>query len=326
MVDSLTANMAFTTVPRGGDAGAWDTPVNANTTALDGVLGATQAISLTNANVTLTVPGGFTATPGAGPTQSQNAIIRFTGTLTGNCVITFPRPGIYVVENRCTVGAFYVQLTNGGGGEVIGAPPGKAVDVYSDGTNMRFRNLPDIGAFMDLCGVTAVPAWIGACTVPPWLLCDGSVYNIATYTFLGNQLGATFGGNGSTTFAVPDLRGRWRVALDSLGTRLTSATMSPNGNTLAATGGAQNQTLAANQIPPLTTGTESATHTHTVPIVNSQTFAAGSSAIGKINGTADVVSATESATHTHSIPNASQQPVTTLPPVLVTGITLIRAG
>lgn len=44
-----------------------------------------------------------------------------------------------------------------------------------------------------------------------WLLCDGTVYNIADYPALGNSLGATYGGNGTSTFAVPDLRGRTPV-------------------------------------------------------------------------------------------------------------------
>lgn len=43
-------------------------------------------------------------------------------------------------------------------------------------------------------------------TIPDgWLLCDGSVYNISSYPSLGAHLGATYGGNGSTTFAVPPI-------------------------------------------------------------------------------------------------------------------------
>jgi microcystin-dependent protein len=38
-----------------------------------------------------------------------------------------------------------------------------------------------------------------------YLLCDGTIYNITDYPILGPLLGATFGGNGTTTFAVPDL-------------------------------------------------------------------------------------------------------------------------
>jgi microcystin-dependent protein len=41
-----------------------------------------------------------------------------------------------------------------------------------------------------------------------WHLCDGSLLPISDYDVLYNLLGTTYGGNGTTTFAVPDLRGR----------------------------------------------------------------------------------------------------------------------
>jgi len=41
-----------------------------------------------------------------------------------------------------------------------------------------------------------------------WLLCDGSVLPINQYQALFSLLGVTYGGNGSSTFALPDLRGR----------------------------------------------------------------------------------------------------------------------
>lgn len=44
-----------------------------------------------------------------------------------------------------------------------------------------------------------------------WLLCDGSLLSIADYSDLFSVLGFTYGGNGSTTFALPDLRGRLLV-------------------------------------------------------------------------------------------------------------------
>ncbi|WP_082505870.1 phage tail protein [Deinococcus sp. Leaf326] len=41
-----------------------------------------------------------------------------------------------------------------------------------------------------------------------WAFCDGSILNIRQYTALYALLGVAYGGNGSTTFALPDLRGR----------------------------------------------------------------------------------------------------------------------
>jgi microcystin-dependent protein len=41
-----------------------------------------------------------------------------------------------------------------------------------------------------------------------WMLCQGQVLSIAQNTALFSLLGTTYGGNGQTTFALPDLRGR----------------------------------------------------------------------------------------------------------------------
>lgn len=41
-----------------------------------------------------------------------------------------------------------------------------------------------------------------------WATCDGQLMSIAQYTALFSLLGTTYGGDGMTTFALPDLRGR----------------------------------------------------------------------------------------------------------------------
>src|ERR1700690_3704894 len=41
-----------------------------------------------------------------------------------------------------------------------------------------------------------------------WMFCDGSLLSIAEFEVLFVLIGTTYGGNGTTTFALPDLRGR----------------------------------------------------------------------------------------------------------------------
>jgi len=41
-----------------------------------------------------------------------------------------------------------------------------------------------------------------------WAFCDGQILSISQNPALFSLLGTTYGGNGSTTFALPDLRGR----------------------------------------------------------------------------------------------------------------------
>jgi microcystin-dependent protein len=41
-----------------------------------------------------------------------------------------------------------------------------------------------------------------------WMPCDGQILPVGQYQALASLLGATYGGDGTTTFALPDLRGR----------------------------------------------------------------------------------------------------------------------
>jgi microcystin-dependent protein len=92
-----------------------------------------------------------------------------------------------------------------------------------------------------------------------WLLCDGSAYSRSTYAVLFAIIGVTYGvGNGTTTFNVPDLRGKFVIGLNSSDTDFDS---------LGETGGSKNKTLSTTEIPSHThSGTTSTdgSHTHTV--------------------------------------------------------------
>lgn len=248
MADPTTSNILLAIPTRGSDVGTWDLAVNSNSNALDGKLGGKATLTFTSATtVLLTVPSTGSVSAGAGPNQSENAALYFTGTLTGNVVVQFTLPGFYIVHNQCTVGSFFVQLqpvAGTGAANAIGAPPGRKVHVFYDGTSMDYVNMAEVGSFMDQA-VATTPAWMNACTVAPWLICDSSVYNVSSYPQLGAYLGSTFGGNGITTFGVPDMRGRYRIPLDNQGTqgaagRVTAAVAGINGTTIGAAGGNQN--------------------------------------------------------------------------------------
>jgi microcystin-dependent protein len=63
-----------------------------------------------------------------------------------------------------------------------------------------------------------------------WQLCDGSLLSVNTYQELYSLIGTTYGGNGTTTFGVPDLRGRLPVG-EGQGTGLTNRTVGQEGGT-----------------------------------------------------------------------------------------------
>ena len=69
-----------------------------------------------------------------------------------------------------------------------------------------------------------------------WMFCEGQLLPISEYETLFNLIGTTYGGDGQSTFALPDLRGRLPMHQG-------------NGFTLAETGGAEEVTLTVNQIP-----------------------------------------------------------------------------
>ncbi len=98
-------------------------------------------------------------------------------------------------------------------------------------------------------------------TIPSgWLECGGQAVSRATYSALFLAIGTFYGaGDGSTTFNLPDLRGRALFGKDNMGgttaNRLTTANGGLDGVTLGAVGGGESVTLASGEMP---------SHTHTI--------------------------------------------------------------
>jgi microcystin-dependent protein len=69
-----------------------------------------------------------------------------------------------------------------------------------------------------------------------WMFCEGQLLPISENETLFNLIGTTYGGDGQSTFGLPDLRGRLPIHQG-------------NGFILAETGGAEEITLTASQIP-----------------------------------------------------------------------------
>ena len=69
-----------------------------------------------------------------------------------------------------------------------------------------------------------------------WMFCEGQLLSISQFETLFTLIGTTYGGDGQSTFALPDLRGRLPIHQGS-------------GFSLAQSGGAESVTLTANTIP-----------------------------------------------------------------------------
>ena len=61
-----------------------------------------------------------------------------------------------------------------------------------------------------------------------WLACEGQLLSIAQFTTLFSLLGTTYGGDGRTTFGLPDLRGHAPIG-DGRGPGLTDRRMGQKG-------------------------------------------------------------------------------------------------
>jgi microcystin-dependent protein len=111
--------------------------------------------------------------------------------------------------------------------------------------------------------VGVVNPFAGATAPSGWLLCFGQAVSRTQYPVLFTTISTTYGsGDGSTTFNVPDMRGRAVAGKDDMGgtaaSRLTSTVLTAS-NTLGATGGTQTHTL---------TVAESGVPAHSHPITN----------------------------------------------------------
>ena len=130
--------------------------------------------------------------------------------------------------------------------------------VVNDGGTMKSVPASDFKEYIMPTG--AVLPYAGSSAPTGFLLCYGQAISRSTYADLFSAISTTYGtGDGSSTFNLPDLRGRVVAGQDDMGgssaDRLTDQTGGLNGDTLGDTGGSETHTLSTAQMPA---------HTHTV--------------------------------------------------------------
>ena len=118
-------------------------------------------------------------------------------------------------------------------GHGLSLDPSDGLSVFSQGEKM---SQPFVGQI----------ACVGFNFAPVgWQFCNGALLPISEYDTLFNLIGTTYGGDGQSTFAVPDLRGRTPVG-----------TGGGSNYSQGQTVGVETVTLTTNQIP---------SHTHLMP-------------------------------------------------------------
>jgi microcystin-dependent protein len=141
-------------------------------------------------------------------------------------------------------------------------------------------NLDDAVYAVETANVLAMPAgslipFAGATEPVGWLFCYGQQISRAAYSALFTAIGTTYGvGDGSTTFNLPDLRGRIPLCKDNLGGTSANRVVAAAADTLGGNGGTETHTLTTAEIPA---------HTH--PGIGTTNNSYGGGASGALNGT-----------------------------------------
>lgn len=140
-----------------------------------------------------------------------------------------------------------------------------------------------VGAGLEYWGTTAPSQWVFA---------YGQALNRTTYADLFAIYGTTYGpGDGSTTFNIPDKRGRASFGKDDMGgtsaNRLTGLPGGIDGDVLGGVGGTETHTLVKAEVPPLITSTNYLAPGTGSGAINIGSANLGNSPTGTIPGTTD---------------------------------------
>ncbi len=304
MPSTYSPNKGYELMATGEDTNVWGDKTNANLELIDANLGSIANITLSG-SVSLT------------DSQCNNLGLSFGGTVSARPTVTFPASGGYFIVYNNLAGTD-ILLARSGGGATVSVAPSQSLAVInnSGGIFVAGTEIPAGTVF----------AFAGA-SVPSggYVLCAGQTLSRTLYARLYAAIGTTYGaGNGTTTFNVPDLRGRTSFGLDNMGGasagRITSGGSGIGGTTLGATGGAQNVTLASGNIPSISTSSENVGHSHSVPL---NTLPLGVSGGGvavyaPFAGTsAPINTGNESITHFHTTGSGSPAAVNKMPPTLM---------
>jgi hypothetical protein len=117
----------------GENAGTWGTKTNTNLEIIEKSIAGYVEQAVTSGGTT-----ALSITDGAATSTAQNAVIKLTGTISGNSIVTVPDSveKVYIVTNG-TSGAYTVQFkTASGSGITFGVSEKTTRLVYSDGTNI----------------------------------------------------------------------------------------------------------------------------------------------------------------------------------------------
>lgn len=210
--------------------------------------------------------------------------------------------GTVTVANMAdgTAGEIFSWDASGVAATIATGTAGQVLTSGGAGSAPSFQTVLPSGVVVPFAG-SSIPAG--------WLVCDGTAVNRTTYAELFSAIGTTYGvGDGSTTFNVPDLRGRGAYGLDDMGgvaaSRLAAATsLGQAAGAESASGSTDGHTLTISEMPA---------HTHELPVTASRYDGSSGSDGGLGNSGYSSANVTDSVgdggAHSHNITNLATMP------------------
>jgi microcystin-dependent protein len=297
MPSTYSTSLRLELMGSGEQAANWGNTTNYNLgTLLEQAIAGVENVTISGTSYTLTTGSGVAD-------QARNAVINLIGTLTANCNVIVPSVDkVYTIRNSTTGGFSVVVKTAAGSGVTVAN--GNTQSMYCDATNVVAASMPfnatngnfsvagafsvvgtstltgnvtavgdvAVGGALTQGGGLVMPTgamleYAGSAAPTGWLLCNGAAISRTVYAALFAVLGTAYGaGDGSTTFNLPDRRGKFSVGVDGTYTRgstggATSGTTSSNGSHNHG-GNTGSTTLTTAQIPAHNHSVNDSGHQH----------------------------------------------------------------
>lgn len=209
MASTYTTSLKIQQIGNGEQSGIWGTTTNTNWSLIEQAVAGVQAITMLNANYTLSDLNGVSD-------EARNAVLVVSGTNSGVRQIVAPLvPKTYIVANNTTGG--YAITIGGASGSIVSIPNGIVSQVYCDGTNFY----------------SAVTGSAGNFTVNGTLTSTG-IADVGDLTVSGN---ATFSGNTIAVTQAPTDNSTKVATTAFVQTKVAGITTVPNANAITNAGG-----------------------------------------------------------------------------------------
>lgn len=263
----------------------------ASATAEVTVASATTADVLGAASETVAVSGTTTVTS-FGTGANRKRFVRATGA--------------FKITHNAT------SLICPGGQDIVTASGDTFLLVSDASSNVRIHEYQRAAAPPQALPIGTVVDYAGTAAPSFWLFAYGQNVSRTTYAALFAVLGTTYGvGDASTTFGLPDLRGRVIAGKDDMGgssaNRLTDLSGGVDGDTLGDAGGSETVTIAQANLPSVSLSSASlsasSTTTGTVAVQQAGTpFGSGGFTAPMIPGGTTPITATTTTTISGTVP------------------------